>query len=343
MNHITTIGIDLAKSVFQICGLNQARKVAFNRAVKRSNLISQIQRFPDAVIAMEACSSSHYWGREFGKLGYTVRLIPAQHVKALSRGNKNDAQDALAIAEAVFRPNIHDVVPKTLEQQDIQTLLRIRSRHQETRVSNSNQIRGLLSEYGLIIPVGNAALRGHLPEILEDAQNTLTPIARSAIHQLYLEYLHLSELVKQYDRQLSRMANTYPLVKQLLRLRGIGPITAMALYASIGNASQFKNARQLAAWIGLVPKQHGTGGKVTLSGISKRGNTHLRILLIHGARAVLNWSDRRDDALSRWAKSVANRRGKHKAVVAIANKTARMVWVTLNKGVEALPPHYLSA
>lgn len=343
MGNITTIGIDLAKSVFQVCALNQARKIVFNKQVKRSQLVKEIGQYRGATLAMEACGSSHYWCRQFKKLGYTVRLIPAQHVKALSRGNKNDAQDALAIAEAVFRPNIHDVVPKTLEQQDIQTLLRIRSRCQEQRVSNSNQIRGLLSEYGLILAVGNAALKRRLPEILEDSENGLTPIARSAIYQLYLEYLHQSKLITQYGAQLSEMARAYPLAKRLLRLRGIGPITALALYAGVGNASQFRNARQLAAWIGLVPKQHGSGGKVCLSGISKRGNTQLRMLLIHGARAVLNWSDRRDDELSRWAQSVAQRRGKHKAVVAVANKTARMVWVALNRGLDALPPHYLSA
>jgi transposase len=333
----------LAKSVFQICGLNQARKIVFNRQVSRANLIGELQKHPKALLAMEACGSSNHWCRELSKLGFTVRVIPTQHVKALAQGNKNDANDALAVAESVFRPGIHDVAPKSIEQQDIQTVLRIRSGNKDHRVANANQIRGLLGEYGVVIPLGFATLRRQLPLILEDAENTLTPVSRSAIHSLYLEHLRLCEVIKQFDAQLSGMVEAYPLAKRLLRLRGIGPVTALALYAAVGNASQFKNARQLSAWIGLVPKQYGTGGKVHLSGISKRGNSQLRFLLIHGARAVLNWASKREDQLSTWAKSVAIRRGKHKAIVAVANKTARMVWVALTKGVDALPPHYLSA
>lgn len=343
MSNVTTIGIDLAKSVFQICGLNQARKIVFNRQVSRTELISTLQKHPKALLAMEACGSSNHWHRELSKLGFTVRVIPTQHVKALAQGNKNDANDALAVAESVFRPGIHDVAPKSIEQQDIQTVLRIRSGNKDHRVSNANQIRGLLGEYGIVIPIGFAALGRQLPLIFEDAENTLTPISRSAIHGLYLEHLRLCKVIKQLDAQLSEMVEAYPLAKRLLRLRGIGPITALAIYAAVGNASQFRNARQLSAWIGLVPKQYGTGGKVHLSGISKRGNSQLRFLLIHGARAVLNWASKREDQLSCWAKSVANRRGKHKAIVAVANKTARMVWVALTKGVDALPPHYLSA
>ena len=343
MSHITTIGIDLAKSVFQVCGLNQAKKVIFNQQVKRVKLLSTVQQYPNALIAMEACGSSHYWCRELHKRGFKVRLIPAQHVKAFCRGNKNDANDALAIAESVFRPDIHDVQVKSIEQQDIQTLLRIRSRYIDIRKSNVNQLRGLLSEYGIIMPTGISRLNRHLPLVLEDAENQLTHIARTAISQLYQEHIRLSVLIKKFDQQLSALATAHPIAKQLMRLRGVGPITSLAVYSSVGNASQFKNARQFAAWIGLVPKQHGTGGKVRLGGISKRGNAQLRTLLIHGARTVINWSSKKDDKLSQWAKSIVERRGKHKAVIAVANKTARMVWVVLNKGVDALPLHYLSA
>ncbi len=298
---------------------------------------------PKAIVAMEACGSSNHWHRELTKLGFKVRVIPTQHVKALLQGNKNDANDALAVAESVFRPNIHDVAVKSIEQQDIQTLLRIRASNKDNRVSNSNQIRGLLAEYGVVIPVGFASLKRQLPLILEDAENSLTPISRSAIHGLYLEHPCLCEVIKVLDKQLETLIDVYPLAKRLLCLRGIGPITALSLYAAIGNGSQFKNARQLSAWLGLVPKQYGTGGRVQLSGISKRGNSQLRFLLVHGARAVLNWAKKREDTLSCWAKSVALRRGKHKAIVAVANKTARMVWVALNKGTDALPAHYLSA
>jgi transposase len=343
MSNITTLGIDLAKPVFQLCGSNQAQKVIFNKQVKRARLLDEIRKHPNAVIAMEACGSAHHWSRTLTEMGFKVRLIPAQHVKALVRGNKNDAADALAIAEAVFRPNIHDVEPKTLEQQDIQLLLRIRTKIKDQRKQNACQRRSLLSEYGVIFPVGLANLDRAVPELLEDAENGLTPIARKALHEQLLTHQTLSKKVNEADKQLAVMASNHDIAKQLMRLRGIGSITAPALYACIGKGRQFKNARQLSAWLGLVPKQYGTGGVIHLGGISKRGNSYLRTLLIHGARTVFNWAKKRDDTLSVWATSVAQRRGKHKAIVAVANKTARMVWVVLHKGVPALPEHYVSA
>ena len=342
MSNITLLGIDLAKSVFQICGLNKANKNQFNKQVTRKRLLDEVRQHPKAIIAMEACSTSHYWARTFSEMGFTVQLIPAQHVKAFVRGNKNDTNDALAIAEAALRPNLHPVPVKTLEQQDIQTLLRIRTRFKDARKINANQLRGLLAEYGIIMTVGIANIAKELPFVLEEADNGLTSIARQAIHKLLTEHIRLSDEIQVLETQLKQMANQHETAVALMRLRGIGPISALALYASIGNGSQFKNARQLSAWLGLVPQHHGTGGKVQLSSISKRGNVQLRVLMIHGARTVHNWAARRDDQLSEWVKSVAERRGKHKAVVALANKTARMVWVVLNKGVDALPKHYLA-
>lgn len=343
MSHVTTIGIDLAKSVFQICGLNQARKKVFNKQVKRKDLLHELLKHPNALIAMEACGSSHHWARTLAEHGFTVRLIPAQHVKAFVRGNKNDANDALAIAESVLRPDLHTVPTKTLEQQDIQTLLRIRSRYKDARRTNANQLRGLLAEYGLTIALGINSIPKELPYMLEDADNGLTVISRQAMALLLAEHHRLTAQIKTFDDQLKSMAHQHESAAALMQLRGIGPISALALFASIGKGNQFKNARQLSAWLGLVPKHHGTGGKVELGGISKRGNVQLRVLMIHGARTVHNWAARRDDPLSEWVKAVAERRGKHKAVVALANKTARMVWVVLNKGVDALPPHYLAA
>ena len=343
MSNITTIGIDLAKSVFQVCGLNQARKKAFNKQVKRVNLVNEIRQHTNALIVMEACGSSHHWARTFIEMGFTVRLIPAQHVKAFVRGNKNDANDALAIAESAFRPDLQAVPAKTLEQQDIQSLLRIRTRYKDARRVNANQLRGLLSEYGLVMSTGITNIPKELPFILEDAENGLTPICRQAMSKLLDEHHRLTTEINHFDTQLKNMAHQHETATALMRLRGIGPMSALALFASIGKGTQFKNARQLSAWLGLVPKHHGTGGKVQLAGISKRGNIQLRVLLIHGARTVLNWAKNRDDQLSQWAKSVADRRGKHKAVVALANKTARMVWVILNKGIDALPPQYLAA
>jgi len=342
MANVTTISIDLAKSVFQVCGLNRANKKVFNKQVKRKDLIHEVRQHPNALIAMEACGTSHHWARTFSSMGFTVRLIPAQHVKAFVRGNKNDTNDALTIAEAVSRPNLHYVQMKTLEQQDIQTLLRIRSRYKDARRTNAHQLRGLLSEYGLIMPTDIANIPKELPFILEDAENCLTPISRQAIANLLHEHQRLTCQIKDLEIQLNDIAQQHETAIALMHLRGIGPISALALFASIGNAHQFKNARQLSAWLGLVPQHHGSGGKKQLSGISKRGNVELRTLMIHGARTVHNWAARRDDQLSHWVKSIAERRGKHKAIVALANKTARMVWVVLNKGVNALPPHYLA-
>ena len=232
---------------------------------------------------------------------------------------------------------------KSIEQQDIQTLLRIRSRHKDTRKITVNQIRGLLAEYGIIIPKGIAHISKQLPSILEDGENGLSFTAREAIAELFEEHHRLSAKITTADLKLNVIAQNHPIAKSMMRLRGIGPITALALFACVGNAAQFKNARQLSAWLGLVPKQYGTGGKVQLSGISKRGDNYLRVLLIHGARTVMHWASKREDDLSLWIKALVERRGKHKAMVALANKTARMVWVTLNKGVEALPKQYLAS
>ncbi len=342
MSHITLIGIDLAKSVFQVCGLNKANQKLFNKQVKRKELVNEVRQHPNAVIAMEACATSHFWARTFSSMGFTVQLIPAQHVKAFVRGNKNDTNDALAIAEAARRPNLHPVPVKTIEQQDMQTLLRIRGRFKDARKINANQLRGLLAEYGITIAVGITSIPKQIPFVLEDAENGLTLIARQAIHKLMAEHTRLTDEIHSLESQLKQFAQQNETAVALMHLRGVGPISALALYASIGNGSQFKNARQLSAWLGLVPQHRGTGGKVQLGTISKRGNTQLRTLMIHGARTVHNWASQRDDSLSEWIKTLTERRGKHKAVVALANKTARMVWVVLNKGVDALPRHYLA-
>ena len=343
MSNITLIGIDIAKDVFQLCGLNRANKVQFNKSVKRNRLLQTIQEYPSAVLAIEACSSSHYWARLFRDSGFVVRLIPAQFVKSFTRGNKNDALDALAIAECALRPNLNPVQIKTLEQQDYQTLLRIRSRQKELRTATINQVRGTLAEYGIVLSRTVSAFRKGIPGVLEDRENELTPIARSAIEALYVEYQHYTDRISALDTELEQIARNHPIMTKLLRLRGIGPITAVALYASLGCGQQFRNARQLAAWIGLVPKQFGTGGKVKLGSMSKRGNQYLRVLLIHGARTVMNWMKDKVDGLSLWIKQLVERRGKHKAMVAVANKTARMVWVVLNRGIENVPPYYLSS
>jgi len=343
MEHVTTVAIDLAKKVFQLCGVNHRHKVVFNRSVKRGQLLAVVREHPDALFAMEACATSQYWARTLTSMGLSVVLIPAQHVKAFTRGNKNDAKDALAIAEAAHRPGIHGVPIKSMHQQEIQTLLRIRSGYVDGRTALVNQVRGLLAEYGVVMPRGVGRFRKLLPQVLADTEHALTPLVRAAMGMQYQALVDLCDRIRAADAELREVAAQDPICRQLLRLRGIGPMTALALYASVGGAGQFANARQFAAWLGLVPKHTGSGGKVTLGPMSKRGDPTLRTLLVHGARSVLTWAHRRDDAFSHWALAVAQRRGKHKATVAIANKTARMVWVALNRGIDALPRHHLSA
>jgi len=343
MTDVTTIAIDLAKKVFQLCGLNRGNKMVFNRSVKRGQLLQVVREYPDVLFAMEACATSQYWARRLMGMGFRVVLIPAQHVKAFTRGNKNDAKDALAIAEAAHRPGIHEVPVKSCHQQDIQTLLRIRSGYVESRTALVNRVRGLLAEYGVVMPRGVGRFRKALPEVLEEGENALTPRVRAAMGIQYQAFVELCDRIRAADAELREVARQDPICRKLMRLRGIGPMTALALYASVGGATQFKNARQFAAWLGLVPKHTGTGGKVTLGPMSKRGDRAVRTLLVHGARSVLTWAHRRDDAFSQWALAVAQRRGKHKATIAIANKTARMVWVALTRGLDALPRHHLSS
>lgn len=343
MSNVTRIGLDIAKNVFQICGLNRAGTVVFNRKVTRDKLLQALLEHPHALIAMEACGSAHYWARTLIVGGHSVKLIPAQHVKAFSRGNKNDAHDALAIAEAAQRPQLHEVGVKSLEQQDIQTLLRIRTRYKDSRIDCINQTRGLLGEYGIVIPKGIGHLQRYLPGILEDADNGLTPLAREAIANLYQDYQALTKQIAVAEQQLRQLVTTLPLCQALMRLRGIGVITAMALFASVNNPQQFRNGRQFAAWLGLVPKQWGTAGNINLGGISKRGSIYLRTLLIHGARTLMRWLHKHDDAFSQWSQQLIARRGKHKAIVAMANKIARHVWVAMTRGIEHVSPCHLAA
>jgi transposase len=249
-------------------------------------------------------------------------------VKPYVKTNKNDSQDAEAICEAVTRPNMRFVAIKSIEQQDILSLHRVRSRLISQRTALVNHVRALLSEYGVILPQGITHIRSHLRPILGDTDNELTSILREVLYELLDEFLRLDERVKALDHKLKGVCTQSDACKRLLDIPGIGPITASALVSSIGDIHQFKNARHLSAWLGLVPKQHSSGSKQTLLGISKRGDTYLRKLLIHGARAVLF----RYKQASEWMKAIVMRRGFNKACVALANKTARIVWALLSTG-----------
>lgn len=326
---VTLIGIDLAKTIFQVCGVNQAGKPVFNRSVKRSELLAFLAQYPDAVVAMEACSGSNYWGRTLESMGFKVLLIPPIHVKPFVKGNKNDRNDAFAITEAARRPNMHFVLPRSLEQTDMMMVHKLRKRQVDARTALTNQIRGLLNEYGSVVRPGRAALKGELDALLEDAENGLTPTARALIHDMQQEWKILDEAIDNLDKVIKAQAVATPGAKRLMTIRGVAEKTATAVVAFAGDGKAYKNGRHFSANLGLVPREHSSGGKQQLGGITKRGNRYLRAMLIQGAWSVLRNADKNDDRLSCWARKIVERRGKHKAVVAIANKMARIIWSVL--------------
>ena len=330
--NITTIGIDLAKSVFQLHGIDSSGKVLIKKQIKRAQMAEYFVNLKPCLVGMEACGSAHHWARKLESFGHTVKLMPPQYVKPYVKTNKNDAADAEAICEAVTRPNMHFVPIKSTEQQAILSLHRIRQGYVKARTAQANQIRGLLAEFGLEIPQGIGYISKRVPDIIEDASNELPGILRIEIQSL-LE--HLNELDTRADnceKKIVAWHKQSETSKKLEAIPGIGPLTATALIASIGEAKNFKNGRQVAAWIGLVPRQHSSGGKQNLLGISKRGDIYLRTLLIHGARSVIYRSGQKENPTDTqgWLNQLTQRRNKNVAAVALANKNARIVWALLN-------------
>lgn len=330
---IVTCGVDTAKSIFHFHGLTAEGEVK-RKTLRRKQLLAFFAKLAPCTVGMEACGGSHYWARELAKLGHTVSLISPQFVKPYVKGNKNDYNDAEAICEAVSRPTMRFVGIKTRAQQDILMLHRIRENRVKQRTGLVNQIRGLLGEYGIAFSKGIDHLRKGLCELLGSGDDRLSAMARGQFYALYEELLHQDDRVKQSDRDLKAVFKQCKASQRLASLPGIGTITATALVAYIGDVSQFKNGRELSAYLGLVPRQHSSGGKTVLSGISKRGDTYLRTLLIHGARSVLRHLKGKEDGHSRWLSAVSDRRGHNKASVAQANKTARRVWALLSQETE---------
>ncbi len=327
--NITTAGLDIAKSVFHFYGVNQFGKLVQKKMLKRNVLAKFMAQLAPCTIVMEACGGANYWARVFRLFGHEVKLIAPQFVVPYRRGNKNDYNDAQAIAEAALRPDMAFVSIKNIEQQDIQMLHRIRQRLVKQCTALVNQVRGMLAEYGIVIAEGKSAFRKSMPDILEDAENELTPISRALFSQLREEFVALEEKLTGYDKQIQQENKINAVCQRLDAVPGIGPITATAIYAAVNDGKDFKNGRHFSAWCGLVPRQHSSGGKNNLLGISKRGNTYLRTLLIHGARAVLKYVDKKDDRFSRWARELKARRGFNVACVAVANKLARIAWVVM--------------
>jgi len=331
---IKVVGIDLAKSVFHVHGVNGHGQVAVRKRMTRNKLAAFMAQLPPCLVGMEACGGSNVWARKFVAMGHDVRLISPQFVKPYVKSNKNDMADAAAICEAVSRPNMRFVPIKSVEQQDIQSLHRARSLAVSHRTAQANQMRGLLMEYGIVVAKSVAALRKGIPEILEDADNALTPMFRELLCGFWDEFLRLDTRVARYDAQIKQLSEQSDICKRLMTIPGIGPMVSTALVAAVSDGKAFKSGREMAAWLGLVPRQHSTGGKPRLLGISKRGDVYLRKLLIHGARAALRWADRKHDRRSRWVSELKERRGQNIAAVALANKSVRTAWVLLTRDEE---------
>ena len=330
MTKHTTIGLDLAKNVFHVVGLNEQQKLVSKKMLKRAQVKHYFANLEPCVVGMESCATSHYWAREIEQHGHTVKLIPPQYVKAFLRGNKNDYNDALAIAEAVVKPEMRFVAVKTQEQQDLQALHRMRNQAVRDRTALTNQMRGLLAEYGIVLPQGIYQVRKRIPLILEDAENGLSAVFRRALELRYEQLQQLDTYIDQYTQEIESLSQQNDHCKLLETIPGFGPIVASAFVCEVGNGSQFKRGRDVSASLGLVPKQNSSGGKDVLLGISKRGNGYLRGLLIHGARSVLIHAAKKEDKLSRWVMNLERTRGKHKAIVALANKLARIGWSVLH-------------
>ena len=326
---MTVVGIDLAKSSFHVHGIDDEGGVRVSKKVSRKQLAIMMANLPSCLVGMEACGGAHYWARKLRGFGHQVKLIAPQFVKPYVKSNKNDRVDAEAICEAVTRSNMRFVAVKEIEQQDIQSIHRVRSHAVAQRTAQVNQVRGLLMEYGIVLAQGRAQVRKQLPWILEDAENGLSLRLRSLLSGIYAELIHLDERIANLDQEIEQIAVSDERCRRLLTIPGVGPITATALIAAIGDIETFKNGRELAAWLGLVPRQYSTGGKDRLLGISKRGDVYVRQLLIHGARSVLRFVDKKTDTRSRWAQSLIQRRNKNIVAVAMANKMARTVYALL--------------
>jgi transposase len=335
---ITTIGIDLAKEVFQIHGVDKHGKTVLRKQLRRSKMAEFFANLEPCLIGLEACGSSHHWARKLGSFGHTVKLMSPQFVKPYVKTNKHDMADAEAICEAVTRPNMRFVPIKNVEQQAILSVHRARQGLVKARTAQANQIRGLLSEFGIVIPQGIQSIGKRIPDILEDAENDLPGTMRRLLERLNNHLKELDRQVNELELQIKLWHKENEASQRLEAIPGVGPITASAIVATVGNATEFKNSRQLAAWLGLVPKQHSSGGKQTLLGISKRGDTYLRTLLIHGARAVIRFAEKKTGSGS-WLYKLIARRNKNIAAVALANKNARIIWALLTKKATFHPDH----
>lgn len=326
------LGIDLAKNVFELCGVNDQEQVVYRKSVRRRVLMQELSQLEPCVIGMEACGGAHYWARRLRTLGHDVRLMAPQFVRPYRKSDKNDRNDAEAICEAVNRPSMRYVPIKDAQSQAVLSVHRIREQQMKQRTALVNQLRGLLAEFGVVVNKGVGHLRRALPEILEDAENALPDLMRELLAEQYEVLRQLDERIAAQDQRIKRLAQQSEPARRLMTMGGIGPLTATAMVASVGQCETFKSGRQFSAWLGLVPRHYGSGGYNRLGQISKRGDRYLRTLLVHGARSVMYTIDRRTDRKSEWARGVKARRGQNRAIVALAAKHARIIWALLSSG-----------
>jgi transposase len=329
---ITSVGIDLAKSVFSMHGIDEHGKTVLRRTVSRGKVMEAMAGIGPCLVGVEACSGAHHWARALGKLGHTVRIIAPRFVAPYRKSGKNDGNDAEAICEALGRPSMRFVAVKSAEQQALLVVHRVRKGLVDERTALINQLRGLLSEFGLVMAKGRYQARHQLPVILEDTGNGIPELARQCFLDVNERIRELDARLLAYERRIEALAREAEAARRLLAIPGVGPVTATAIVATVGHATEFKNGRQFAAWLGLVPRQYSTGGKVRLGRITKRGDVYLRTLLIHGTRAVLAQLNKRTDRASAWVRGLIERRGLKRAAVALAAKNARTIWAMLAKG-----------
>lgn len=327
--HITTVGIDLAKNTFHLVGLDARGQEVMKKRLSRPQVLKHFVNLPRCRVGMEACAGAHYFARELTKLGHEVKLIPPQYVKAYLRGQKNDYNDARAISEAVCAPRMRFVAVKTPAQQDLQALARVREGVLRSRTALTNRLRGLLAEYGIVTPKGVGTLRRALPELREDAMNGLSDRFRRLLDQGRRELAELDAHIEALTDELKAAAKGDDRTQRLQTIPGFGPIVASVFAATLGDGGQYRRGRDASAAVGLVPRQHSSGGKAVLLGISKRGDRYLRSLLVHGARAVVIAAKAKNDPLSRWVNRLRETRGINKATVALANKLTRIGWAVL--------------
>ena len=342
MSKLTMIGLDIAKNMFHALGVDTNNETSLRRKLRRSQVEGFFHKQPPCLIVMEACGSAYYWARRFQTMGHEVKLLPPQHVKGYLRGQKNDFNDALALVEAQLHGKLRPVAIKTAEQQDEQARHRMRSLLIKERSAQANHIRSFLYERGIILRLGVSVVNTQVPLILEDAQNDLTPVGRELLEQLYQHFERLSDKIQWFTRAIEKQVKEDEVGARLLEIPGFGPIVTSAFKSWMGAGRQFRRGRDASAALGVVPRQHSTGGKDRLLGITKRGDPYVRSLVIHGARSVVSRASKKNDPLSQWVNSLVARRGYNKATVALANKMIRIAWVMVARGESYQPQRLLA-